>query len=97
MNTALWLCTGMGLLVGLVHAAYVYRQEIVEFRSVLDGHAWAVRSRAAYFALWTLLLWAVLGATVIIYWLLALVPYLIAKCVRKLQGRRALEPGEAAS
>lgn len=81
-STALWGVSVVAFGLGLIHAVYVYRQEIGEFRAVLGRHPLAIRLRACYQALWTLLLWLLLGATVIVYWAIALVPYLIAKLIR---------------
>ena len=82
ISNALWISTALALIIGLAHAVYVYRQEIGEFRSVLVRHPLAIRWRAIYHAFWTLLLWSILGTTVVFYWAIALVPYLIAKGIR---------------
>ena len=81
IGNALWIGTVLAIIIGLAHAVYVYRQEIGEFRAVLGRHPLAIRWRAVYHAIWTLLLWLLLGATVLLYWAIALVPYLIAKII----------------
>lgn len=82
VGNALWIGTVLAVIIGLTHAVYVYRQEIGEYRAVLGRHALTVRLRASYYALWTLVLWLLLGVTVIFYWAIAVVPYLVAKIIR---------------
>ena len=80
-GTALWICSAVAVAVGLAHALYVYHQDVGEFKSVPLRHPFAIRLRAAYYALWTFLLWLLLGATVVAYWAIALIPYLIARAI----------------
>ena len=82
LSAVLWICSAIAAALGLCHAIYVYRQETNEFQSALSRHSVSVRLRAGYYALWTLMLWLLLGATVVIYWVLALVPFLIATSIR---------------
>lgn len=89
ISNAIWIGTVLAIIIGLAHAVYVYRQEIGEFRAVLGHHPVAIRLRASYQVLWTLLLWLLLGATVVFYWAIALVPYLIAKIIRIARSPRA--------
>ncbi|MDH3692138.1 MAG: hypothetical protein OEU36_22095 [Gammaproteobacteria bacterium] len=72
----------IAVVIGVVHTAYTYRQETREFRTVLSEHPIKIRARAAYYAAWTLLLWVLLGSSIVIYWLIALLPYVISKGVR---------------
>lgn len=75
MMEFLWL-TGavVGGVVGCVHAVGVYRRcARAPARGGLDG-----RARAAYYAAWTLALWVLFGAYVLIVWLLGMVLYLAA-------------------
>ncbi len=96
-STGLWICSVVALGLGLGHALYVYRQEIGEFRIVLNRYPVAIRLRAGYYAVWTLMLWLLLGATVVVYWAMAIVPYLIAKFIRNARTARAEEsPGRGA-
>ena len=88
-STGLWICSVVALGLGLWHALYVYRQEIGEFRIVLARHPVIIRLRAGYYAVWTLVLWLLLGATVVVYWALAIVPYLIARSIRNTRSARA--------
>lgn len=95
LGNALWICSVVAVVIGSVHALYVYRQEIGEFKAALSRHPRAIRLRAGYYALWTLVLWLLLGATVVAYWVIALIPYLIAKAIRSARPPRA-EAGEGA-
>lgn len=88
-SNAIWIGTVLAIILGLAHAVYVYRQEICESRAVLGRHPLAVRWRASYHAIWTMLLWLLLGATVVFYWAIALVPFLIAKIIRVTRSPRA--------
>ncbi len=89
ITNALWISSIVALGFGVAHALYIYRQEIGEFRAVLLRQPVAIRLRAVYYALWTLVLWLLLGATVVLYWAIALVPYLIAKIIRAARVERA--------
>lgn len=82
-------CSFLALGLGLGHALYVYRQEIGEFRIVLTRYPVIIRLRAGYYAAWTLMLWLLLGTTVVVYWAMAIVPYLIAKSIRNAGTARA--------
>ena len=73
MNTIL---TIIAVFIGIVHAVYVYRQEVEILRFRKTG-------RAFYYALWTLFLWVILGSHVVVYWLIALVPYFVARIMGK--------------
>jgi len=69
--------------IGVAHAIYLYRQEISLFRSTPIDHPIQIRFRAFYYALWALALWVLLGPYIVGYWLLAVVPYLIARAMGK--------------
>ncbi len=74
----------LALALGLAHAVYMYRREAGTYRTASDNHAFPPRMRALYWAFWTVVLWAVLGPYVVVCWLLALVPYLIARARGKI-------------
>ena len=67
------------IVIGLVHAAHVYRGQIRNAETPDVSPNW----HALYFALWTVTLWILCGRFIIWYWLLALVPFLIAKYLGK--------------
>lgn len=79
MNLVWLLCGMVALAIGVLHAWYVYRQEVEDAQLRVADPSIAVRVRAAYYASWTLLLWALLGSTLVIYWVVASVLYLLAK------------------
>ncbi len=89
LSTGLWICSLVALALGLAHALYVYRQETGEFQAALTRYPIAIRLRAGYYAVWTLVLWLLLGATVVVYWALAIIPYLIAKSIRNARSAHA--------
>lgn len=69
----------LALALGLAHAVYMYRREAGLYQTASNNHSFPPRMRALYWALWTVVLWVVLGPYVVVCWLLALVPYLIAR------------------
>ena len=73
----------LALVFGIAHAIYVYRQELAEFRFALQPRSIEIRFRASYYAMWTLVLWVVLGRYIVGYWLLAIIPYLVARTMGK--------------
>ena len=73
----------LAVVLGIAHAVYVYRQDVALFRSTLHDNSYKIRFRASYYALWTLVLWVVLGPYIVGYWFLAIVPYLIARAMGK--------------
>lgn len=89
MADALVLTTILGALLGAVHAGYVYVQRLEEPCDDLSAGRWALHLRAGYFALWTLLLWLVLGSYVVALWALSLPLYAARGLVRRLRERRS--------
>ena len=73
----------LAVVLGIAHALYLYRQEVALFRRTLHDHSIEIRFRASYYAVWALALWVVLGPYIVGYWLLAIVPYLIARAMGK--------------
>ena len=74
----LWAGSLVGVLLGLAHAAYVYR---VAAQAVPVG-AEPNHTRGLYFALWTFGLWLVFGSYVLILWLIGVLLYTIFKAFR---------------
>ena len=63
-----------GTVVGCAHAIGIYRRcDRAPTRGRLSG-----RARAAYYAAWTLALWVLFGAYVLIVWLFGMALYLAA-------------------
>ena len=75
MLFVLWAGTIVGAVLGLLHAGYVYR--VVAASDGASGPG-----RAGYYALWTLVLWVLFGAYVLVLWLVAVIAYLIARPFR---------------
>lgn len=69
----------LAVALGLLHAVYMYRREAGSIPLASSNRAFQPQLRALYFALWTVVLWLILGPYVVVGWLLALVPYLIAR------------------
>ena len=69
MSTFLWIGTGLGAFFGILHGAYLYRQQI------------AVRGRATglYYGIWAFALWTLFGAYVLVFWILGFIVYSIAR------------------
>lgn len=73
MGWFLLLSTVIGACAGALHAPLVYR------RRLADG---ASLGRAAWFGLWTLLLWTLSGAYLLLFWLIGAAGMAIARLVR---------------
>jgi hypothetical protein len=57
MELFLWAGSAVGVVLGLVHAVYVYRCN-------------AARARGLYAAVWTFGLWTLFGTYVLAFWLI---------------------------
>ncbi len=84
MSTLLMVGSTVGLIVGLIHAGYVYFQRTREDRKRLAEHPVKVRANAAYFALWTLALWVAFGSYVFNLWLISVVIYTAYNGIKRL-------------
>ena len=62
MEQFLYWGTVLGVVFGTLHAPLVYRSRIAD-----EG---ASPARAAYFAAWALMLWALFGAYLLAFWLI---------------------------
>lgn len=68
----------VGALLGVAHAAYVYR---VVANGVPAGTT-PNQAGGIYYAVWTLLLWTLFGSYVVILWLAGVALYLVFKAFR---------------
>lgn len=84
MSTFLMVGTVVGFIIGLFHACYVYTQRTKEDPIALSKSPAKIRAGAAYFALWTLILWTAFGAYVFNLWLLSVVVYGIYRGIKRL-------------
>jgi hypothetical protein len=79
MDEFLWLGTFFGAVFGVLHAVHVYRRRVEE-----DA---AGPGRAAYFALWAVVLWTLFGAYLLAFWIIGAVGLAVSRL------RRSAETG----
>ena len=72
----IWAGSIVGIVLGLIHAVYVYRVVSVQTPETTDPMP------AIYYALWTLVLWVLMGTYVLVLWLAGVVLYIIFKAFR---------------
>ena len=78
MQDFLIIGTAVGLVFGLMHLAYLTR-----LVTAANGESTASNQISALnFAGWTLLLWLIMGAYVLAFWLVGFVFYIIFKAFR---------------
>ena len=70
----------IGAIFGIVHAVQVYRQRIAD-----EG---ASPGRAAYFALWAVVLWVLLGAYLLAFWIVGAVGLAVSWLRRPAKAQR---------
>lgn len=75
MDAVLWMGTLVGAVLGCAHAVYVYRIVAREGLAAAEGGASGIRIRAAYYALWTVLLWLLFGTYVFVLWVISVIAY----------------------
>jgi hypothetical protein len=73
-----WVGTLVGAILGVAHAVYVYR---VVAHGVPTGTS-PDQVRGIYFAIWTVLLWILLGSYIVVLWLAGIAMYLLFKAFR---------------
>ena len=73
-----WVGTLVGVILGVAHAAYVYRV------TANAGSAGTPpdQARGINFAIWTVLLWILLGSYVVVLWAAGAVLWLVFKAIR---------------
>ncbi|MEE8517154.1 MAG: hypothetical protein V3T02_10995 [Alphaproteobacteria bacterium] len=67
--------TLVGAVLGSAHAVYLYRTVTAEAPSAAEGGFVRLHLRAAYYAIWTVFLWALFGAYVLILWVISVIAY----------------------
>ena len=72
--TFLWIGTALGALVGLLHGAAMFGA-----RRAAGG----ALGEALYYSVWTLALWTLFGAYVLLFYILGGVAMLVARLFRK--------------
>ncbi len=78
MTDFLLVGTMMGLIIGLLHVAYLSRLVAGGTNSATSS----ARLSALNFALWTCGLWILMGAYVLGLWLISVVLYIVFKAIR---------------
>lgn len=86
MESVLRIGLAAGIVIGLLHAGYVFRHVLGD----PSGRGRPVRTglRAGYYALWTVLLWALFGTYVLFMWIVSLVAYGTSRLVLRLTATR---------
>ncbi len=74
----MWTGSVIGVLLGLVHAMYVFN--VVAGRGVPSGSRNYLRGN--YFAFWTFLLWILFGTYILVLWIIGMFFYLVFKAYR---------------
>lgn len=75
MSDALSLGVLFGAFIGLLHARRIYAARTREAAEGAVAKQAMARWRALYFALWTFVLWLLLGSYVLYLWVASLVVY----------------------
>lgn len=83
MTNALIVGSAVGAIIGLLHGWSVYSRRVSAFPEKLAVRPVAVRTSAAYFALWTFFLWVLFGAYVFYLWVISVVIYTIYRGVKR--------------
>lgn len=78
MMAVLWIGTFVGIVLGFWHAGYVYEAVSGHRATTCRAKPAASRARAAYYALWTALLWVLFGACVSVLWVIACIIFVPA-------------------
>ena len=74
----MWAGSAVGALLGMAHAAYVFRITANEFAEDTGPNY----ARGFYYALWTIGLWILCGSYVLVLWLVSIVLYGVFKAFR---------------
>lgn len=74
----MWIGSAVGAVLGLVHAAYVYRIVTNWVPADMSPN----HTRGLYYALWTVGLWILFGSYVLVLWFSGIVLYLVFKAFR---------------
>ena len=93
MSNILVIGMGISAVIGLLHALYVYRQGAQETD---QGRAFVSFGCRVYYAIWTFVLWLLLGPYALLFWSVSVVAYLLYHLARGLARPMARRP-EAAS
>ena len=67
MDLFLWIGSAIGAALGLLHAAYLYRE--IAARASAAGTT-GINVRGVYYGVWTFALWTIFGSYVLALWLI---------------------------
>lgn len=76
MTNILFFGALIGAIIGIFHGYYVYRLKTCDSHYLLVEHPLLARMNAAYYALWTFILWVLFGTYVLLLWLLAVIIFI---------------------
>ncbi len=79
MSVLLWIGSLLGVVIGALHAVYLYRQHVARTPADQAGEV--------YFGLWALGLWTLFGSYVLVLWIIGVVAYAVSKVIPR---RRAV-------
>jgi len=75
MASVLWAGMAVSAILGALHAGYVYRL-------VVDNNESEAQIRGLYYAVWTFGLWLLLGTYVLVFWVVSVALYALARPLR---------------
>ena len=75
MSAILWMGTLVGAVLGAAHGVYLYRTVTAQAPSAAGGGAIRLHLRGVNYAVWTVLLWALFGAYVLVLWVISVIAY----------------------
>ncbi len=73
MDIVLWAGSALGVVIGLLHAGYIYRRQ--------SPRSWPDRIKAIYRGLWAFVLWVLFGSYVLVLWVVGALAYAAFKIV----------------
>ncbi len=71
MATLLWIGSLLGVVIGTLHAVYLYRRHVEQTPGDQAG--------AVYRGLWALGLWTLFGSYVLVLWIIGVIAYSVSK------------------
>jgi hypothetical protein len=74
MAEFLWIGSALGIVVGIFHGIYLYRQQTAR-APVSDPTG--NRAIGLYYGLWAVVLWTIFGAYVLAFWILGAIAWSI--------------------
>jgi glycerol uptake facilitator-like aquaporin len=77
MAAVLWIGTLVGAVLGSAHAVYLYRTVTAQGPTATEGGSGRLHLQAAYYAIWTVFLWALFGAYVLVLWVISVIAYAV--------------------